>query len=318
MTDSTGWSAPDPDNRSQLPKYPAQSGHGGYGAGGPGKPGVIPLRPLAVGEILEGAVGTMRRHAGVVFGSSAVIALLSAGLYIIADLWILDATAPPPVIDPNASPEVQLDQALAALGDNLANAGVMGVINLLTQTFLAGLLTVVVGKAVLGRPIGFGQAWEELRPRLLPLFGLTVVVTLLVAVGLVLFIVPGVWLFVLFSLAAPALVLERGSIGDALRRSPVLVRQFWWRVFGVLLLAMLIGFLISFVIQLPFGLLAGDPTATAGLTVNDVLILELGNAVAQTIVVPFASAVTALLYIDQRMRKERLDEELARSAGGGA
>ncbi|EHR49297.1 Uncharacterized protein family (UPF0259) [Saccharomonospora marina XMU15] len=318
MTDSTGWSAPDPDNRSQLPKYPAQSGHGGYGAGGPGKPGVIPLRPLAVGEILEGAVGTMRRHAGVVFGSSAVIALLSAGLYIIADLWILDATAPPPVIDPNASPEVQLDQALAALGDNLANAGVMGVINLLTQTFLAGLLTVVVGKAVLGRPIGFAQAWEELRPRLLPLFGLTVVVTLLVAVGLVLFIVPGVWLFVLFSLAAPALVLERGSIGDALRRSPVLVRQSWWRVFGVLLLAMLIGFLISFVIQLPFGLLAGDPTATAGLTVNDVLILELGNAVAQTIVVPFASAVTALLYIDQRMCKERLDEELARSAGGGA
>lgn len=313
MTDSTGRPAPDPDNRPQYPQYPAQSGHGA----GPQKPGVIPLRPLALGEIFDGAISTMRKHAGLVFGSSAVVALVSAGLYLIADLWIIDARAPLPVIDQNASPEVQLDQALAALGDNLSTAGVVGVINLLTQTFLAGLLTVVVGKAVLGRPIGFAEAWEELRPRLLPLFGLTIIVTLVVAVGLALFIVPGVWLYVLFSLAAPALVLERSRIGDALRRSPSLVKGSWWRVFGVLLLAMLITFVISFVIQLPFGLAAGNATTTTGLTVSDLLIMELGNAVAQTIVVPFVSAVTALLYIDQRMRKENLDVELARSAGGG-
>ncbi|WP_019816564.1 hypothetical protein [Saccharomonospora saliphila] len=327
MTDSTGWSAPDPHGAGSgggasgggppgggtpYPRYPTPEGPG---RGDAGKPGVIPLRPLAFGEILDGAITTMRRHAAVVFGSSAVVALLGAVLYFAADLWLLGATEPAPVIDENASPERQLDQAVAALEQSLPGMGVIALISLLTQTFLSGLLTVVVGKAVLGQAISVGQAWEELRPRLLPLFGLTVVVTLAVAVGTLFLVLPGIWLYVLLSLATPALILERGRVGQALGRSRTLVRGSWWRVFGVLLVALALTMIIGSIIQIPFGFAVDADAVARGMTTGELLITEVGNAVAQTITVPFASAVTALLYIDQRMRKEGLDIELSRAAG---
>lgn len=278
------------------------------------RPGVIPLRPLMLGEIVEGAVTTMRRHAGVVFGSAAVVALLSALVYYAADLWLLDATSPAPVIDADAPPEVQLDQAVSQLQDALPQFGVLGLITLVTQTFLAGLLTVVVGRAVLGQSIGVRAAWEELRPRLLPLLGLTAVVTALVMVGTAFFIVPGVWLYALLSLATPALILERGRVGAALRRSVALVQGAWWRVFGVLLAAILVTWVLSYLIQWPFNL-AIDPQAFArGYTPEELLLQELGGAVARTVTVPFSAAVTALLYIDQRMRRENLADELARAS----
>ncbi|WP_197321415.1 hypothetical protein [Saccharomonospora sp. NB11] len=291
MSDSTGWST----SRER-------------------RPGVIPLRPLMLGEIVEGAVTTMRRHAGVVFGSAAVVALLSALVYYAADLWLLDATSPAPVIDADAPPEVQLDQAVSQLQDALPQFGVLGLITLVTQTFLAGLLTVVVGRAVLGQSIGVRAAWEELRPRLLPLLGLTAVVTALVMVGTAFFIVPGVWLYALLSLATPALILERGRVGAALRRSVALVQGAWWRVFGVLLAAILVTWVLSYLIQWPFNL-AIDPQAFArGYTPEELLLQELGGAVARTVTVPFSAAVTALLYIDQRMRRENLADELARAS----
>ncbi|EIE97705.1 YciC family protein [Saccharomonospora glauca] len=279
------------------------------------RPGVIPLRPLLLGEILEGAVATLRRYAGVVFGSAAVVALVSAVVYYAADLWVLDATSPAPVIDADAPPEVQLEQAMEQLRSSLPQFGVLALITLVTQTFLSGLLTVVVGKAVLGRPIGVRGAWEELKPRLLPLLGLTFVVTAAVMVGTALFIVPGVWLYALLSLATPALVLERGRLGAALRRSVLLVQGAWWRVFGVLVVAVLITWALSYLIQWPFTL-AIDPQAfERGYTPQELVIRELGGAVARTVTVPFSAAVTALLYIDQRIRRENLADELSRAAG---
>jgi hypothetical protein len=41
------------------------------------KPGVIPLRPLGVGEILDGAVTTIRRNPGPMLGLSAIVAVLT-------------------------------------------------------------------------------------------------------------------------------------------------------------------------------------------------------------------------------------------------
>lgn len=315
MSDSRGWSSPDPDDGparpQQPPRYPRHPQQGGQGFRG--QPGVIPLRPLGVGEILDGAIATMRKHAGIVFGSSAAVALVSALLFLAADLWVLDRVEPV-TINPNASEQQQLEQLWSALGDALAANSVVLVVTLLTQTFLTGLLMVVVGKAVLGRRITFGEAWEELKPRLLPLLGLTVLVAVIVTVGTFLFIIPGIAAYVFLSLATPALVLERGRVGMSLRRSTELVRGSWWRVFGLLVLAMLIAFVISLVIQLPFGFLGGADIGQDA-SVGQLLIGELGYAVASTITVPFSAAVTALIYIDQRMRREGLDLELARAAG---
>jgi hypothetical protein len=176
----------------------------------------------------------------------------------------------------------------------------------------------VVGKAVLGRPIGFREAVRELGPRLPALLGVTVVYTLLVVVGSLFCLLPGIWLYALFGLASPALVLEQGSVGQALRRSRQLVQGSWWRVFGVLLLTGLCAAVIGLVIQIPFNLslgIGGTMSQLGHVSLGAQLLSGAGQVISQTLVAPFVASATALLYIDQRMRREGMDIQLARVAG---
>jgi hypothetical protein len=188
--------------------------------------------------------------------------------------------------------------------------------------FLSGFITVIVGHAVLGKPVTFAQAWEEFKPRLLPLLGATLLSGLVITVGLILCIAPGVWLWVMFALVTPALVLERCGVGTAFGRSKALVNGAWWRTFGILLLTVVIGWVISSIISLPFTLMGsattgftGDPTAA--LSVGSLILSTIGAIIASTITLPFSSAVTVLVYVDRRMRSEGMDIELQRAAGHG-
>ncbi len=290
----------------------------GWGTGY-GKPGVIPLRPLSLGEILDGSFTTIRRYPALILGVSACVAVVT-GLVSLALTWALqDQIHTATKVNSSATPEQQLDDMMSALPAIFGGAAAGLVITLLATTFLSGFLTIVVGRAVLGRPITLGDAWSELKPRLLPLLGLTVVYALMVIVGAMLCVAPGVWLYVLFALASPALVLEKKSIGGAFQRSKDLVTGNWWRIFGILLLATFLAYVLSSVISIPFSLLGGgfnaltDPAATASF--GGLLVQSIGSILASTIVAPFTAIVTVLVYTDQRIRKEGLDIELGRAAG---
>ena len=122
------------------------------------------------------------------------------------------------------------------------------------------------------------------------------------------------------ALAAPAMVLERLPLREALRRSGVLVRHSWWRVLGVLVLAALIAGVVGQVLQLPFTAFGGGGSLfTAGddVTLRALVLAQVGAGVAQVLTAPFNSGVRALLYIDRRMRAEGLDVALAAAAARG-
>jgi hypothetical protein len=324
MSENGGWANPggQGDERQPPPggQPPSAPPPPGYGApGGYGKPGVIPLRPLTVGEILDGAIGTMRRHPGLVFGASAVVALIEVVLTVGLSIVFLKGAGNIPEPGPAATEQQLLDYTYRVLGDTATVLAITVLVTVLVRTALTGFMTVVVGKAVLGKPIAFGEAMRELGPRLPGLLGVTVVYTLLFTGGLLLFLIPGIWLFALFGLASPALVLEQSGIRHALRRSFLLVRGSWWRVFGILVLTAVCAGVISFVVQIPFNLSMGirgsDIAGLANASVGVQLLSGLGQVVAQTLVTPFVAGATALLYIDQRMRKEGMDIQLARAAG---
>ncbi|NKQ57344.1 hypothetical protein HFP15_31215 [Amycolatopsis sp. K13G38] len=313
MTDDSGWTNPEQPRRD-LPPAPPPGPDPRFGHG---KPGVIPLRPLSVGEILDGSVTTMRRHPALVFGVSAVVAVISAALSLGANYLFLRNTPLPQPPGPAASQQEAMNYLSDVLRQTSTSLGVAAVILVITQTFLTGFMTVVAGKAVLGRPVTLREALGELWPRFLPLLGVTIVYTIIVAVASIFFIIPGIWLYVLFGLAAPALVLERGGIGTSLRRSRLLVQGMWWRVFGVMLLTTIASGIISFVIQIPFNLQTGIGSGgaeLAGQSIGTQLLSALGTVIADTVVTPFVAGATVLLYIDQRMRKEGMDIQLARAA----
>jgi hypothetical protein len=294
------------------------------------KPGVIPLRPLGLGEILDGAISTMRAHPKVILGVSAIVATISQLLTTLATYPLLD--------DVNRAAKLgtlaTTDDQLHSLGASAEILGITLLITLPLRVFLSGFLTIAVGKAVLGQPVTFGETWSRVRPRLGALLGVTLIypavataaVALVVlaalangglAVLLALALLPvGIWLYILYSLATPALMLENAGIGKAFGRSRALVRGSWWRVFGIELLAGFIAGVVAAIIVIPFTFAGGGSlTGAIDATFRYLALTTIGGIIANTLTEPFAAGVGVLLYTDQRMRREGMDIELARAAG---
>jgi hypothetical protein len=335
MTDGPNWASPDqqPEQRPYQPP-PPPPGWTGPPPGAAAKPGVIPLRPLGLGEILDGAISTMRAHPRPMLGVSAIVVAVSQLLILATTYPLLDDVNRAANFDQNTPPS----EIYALVGKTFAILGITVLITLLLRVFLSGFLTMVVGKAVLGQPVGIGAVWDRVRPRLLALLGLTlvypavglaagvvVVVLILIApplgvVAIIAAIPVAFWLVILFSLATPALMLENARVGRAFGRSRRLVAGSWWRIFGITLLAGLIATVVALVITTPFTYFGGGfdqltSTQPVPPTITELVLSTIGGIIAGTLTEPFAAAVTVLLYTDQRMRREGMDIELARAAG---
>jgi uncharacterized integral membrane protein len=313
---------------------------------------VIPLRPLGVGEILDGAVTTIRRNPGPMLGLSAIVAVLTQLLGLGVGYLLLRGAPAIESLEPTASPG-EVFEAVAGL---LGASAIVVVVTWVATVVLTGILTVVVSRAVLGEKMTAGRAWQAARRRLPRLLLLTLVYSLIwlapfliwtalvvalaasgadgggtVAIAVLLFLaaIPvAVWLYVRYALSGPSLMLESTSpvaggasrpvgVAGALRRSAELVKGSWWRVFGILLLVLLIVLIISQVISVPFSLpffLVGDQPSDSEFLLT-LVITALGGIVASTITAPFTAAATVLLYVDRRIRREGLDIDLARAAG---
>ncbi|MCF3183671.1 hypothetical protein IPZ70_27565 [Streptomyces polychromogenes] len=338
---AAGWGAYPSRPGQQQPAAPYAYGNPGGGWGGPppaAKPGVIPLRPLGLGEILDGAVATLRGHWRSVLSVSLVVAALSEIALLAVQRLTMDS-----LTVPDTQPTTPA-QAVRALGDAGFLYGAQYYLEVLGLILVTALLAPTVSRAVLGQPSTLGgtlKAVRPLAPRLLGLTGLLLLGSLaagllpalpgillgsaaLTALGIPVGLVLLAWFYVTFALAPPALMLERGTPAAALRRSAKLVRGSWWRVFGISLLTWIIRTITSTVIVMPFaaiamvlapGGLSGFLDGSAALSWTVLVITGIGAIAGATVTTPMQTGVTTLLYIDQRIRREALDLELARAAG---
>jgi ABC-type nickel/cobalt efflux system permease component RcnA len=147
------------------------------------------------------------------------------------------------------------------------------------------------------------------------------------AAGAVVGIVAGLaWLAVaiylgcMLGLTPAIIVLERQKIFSAMSRSFKLVRNDFWRVFGIWLLGQIVAGVISSAVSVPFSiggeiLLAGASTTVVALAA--MVILSIGSAISQIITAPFAAGIVVLLYTDRRIRSEAFDLVLQTGAGFG-
>ena len=83
-----------------------------------------------------------------------------------------------------------------------------------------------------------------------PCLGLTILVNLGVIIGLVLLVIPGLFLMVCLSVALPTRVAEGPTVDNAMRRSFELTKGSRWQILGIILIGMLIFFVPSLVNEL--------------------------------------------------------------------
>jgi hypothetical protein len=362
-----GWGPHQPPQ--QPPQQPSQQGQPGWGQPGWGQPswgqpgwdgqqswtppvrvpaGIVPLRPLGVGEILDGAFQAVRSNPRSMIGVSAAVVAAVTLLSLVPQAFVLHGLGSAALgAGDGLSTREQLDALSGALEAQLFPAA----LTFFADTVLNALLIVPVSAAVLGRRTPPGEMWQRAKGRLLPAIGLAlltglalgaVVVGLLVPgivllaagppalgalllfAGVVAAVVLGVLLAVRWALAAPALVLERASVTTAMRRSWRLTQGSFWRVLGILLLTGIIVSIGQAAISFPLSALSSlpaagqsDPYENLGTVFAQLLISGVGSIVAGAVFYPFNAASSALLYIDLRMRREGLDVRLAQAVSEG-
>ena len=213
---------------------------------------------------------------------------------------------------------------------------------------LQGVLIIPIARAVLDERTGFAELWKLAGRRILPLIGLGAMLFLLwaVSIGVLVVILVGlslaleeaaiaivvigvlaavavaVWLNIKWIMAPAALMLEGVGPIAALRRSWTLTTGNWWRTFGILVLTSIIVSIITQVVAAPvsflafgFGSFTSAPASAEAALLESLpvlLIVQAVTAVFTAIGFAFQAGVTALLYVDLRIRREGFDIVLLR------
>lgn len=310
------------------------------------KPGIIALRPLGLGDIVEGGFASLRRNPRTFLGLAlltSLAVLVLAGVLFLVGYLVAGALQSPDTLD-----------TFMAFGLTSYVAAML-FLSSATSIVLSGMLAYPVGEAVLGRRPSVGETWRRTRrmvPRLLRLCLVLVLPPTIVFGALIALVVWGfagglpalgvvgllgvagltvamVWVGTKVALATPALVLEDIGAIPALRRAWWLTTGLFWRTLGILLLSgVLIGivqYVLSVAIQLGgmlLGLAAasmlGGSSSEEATAIVMVVVSVLGGLASGIVTQPFLAAVTALLYTDSRIRREGFDLALARAAAADA
>jgi len=357
-----GTGAPPPETVPQpgqpTPPPPPPSGwgqqpSGGYGSWGPAappppghawrpqalQPGIIPLRPLGMGEIYDGAFRAVRANPRVMFGLAALVVTVAVIIQSVIQ-WYVKGILAPQLTDLSADLDPSGQMGFAEQVGSSIGLLVATPVTVFATTILTGLLIVSVSRSVLGQVATVGEVLRSWRVWLVVGFtflsgaviltaiavlvtGITLLavadqVALAVLVGIggaLAFVVAAVWFTTRTLLVPPALMLEGKKFWPTIARAWRLTRRSFWRLFGIYLVTTILAAIIAQIIVFPATLIAQlvlrDPTGTS---FGSFVVIGIANVIASTLSTTFVSAVVALLYIDVRMRREGLDVELARAA----
>jgi len=255
------------------------------------------LRPLSTAELLDRTFSLYRNHFLLFVGIFALPRLLVLGL----QFWEL-VDQKPYARTPNLLASLSWTAAIMVVGMILAAASQAATV-------------IAVSELHLDRPASVMDSFSRVKGHLFGVIVISIIVVLGVGVGMLAFLVPGVLLAIIWSLAVPAKVLENKGALAALSRSVDLVKGDWGRVFVIYLLVLVLSIGVPLLFGVPI-LVATYMSAKAGMK-NAVLGWQIASLVASFVAVSLVGAVGtiafSLVYYDERVRKEAFDLQLMMS-----
>ena len=312
------------------------------------QPGIIPLRPLTVGELFNGAFQAVRVNPQTMFGFAfAIMAVVGLVQAFFASSSTSSLT--------RALSSGDTEDLVYSLGGSMGSFVTSG-LTLLATAFLSGMLALTVWDAVLGRKSSPADAWHRFSPRFVPVLLATLLIGIIEFVVIVLvllvFMIPfflvvvnaasarsydsasagiggalsiiflmivalivvACFFTVKFAFTSSAVVLEGLGPVDAIKRSWSLSKGSFWRILGrILLIGVVIG-LISSVLGGIVGAILGVGANAADSVGMLVAFSAFVSALLSAVAIPVQSSFYTLMYLDERMRKENLAPMIAQEA----
>ncbi len=298
------WVAPDSQAEAAPVHPPPSPAPGAAAAGGrSGPPAVpVPLRPLTIPDLLDGALRIWKLAPATVAGLAAVFVVPTQAVIGFLSRDDLD----------DVEIGQTLSDAFSATGPDDLDSG------LATDAFLVGVLVqgialafVTAGVATLvsgwyvGRRTPGGELVKVALRRGLPLVVAWVLVHVVEGLFAVLLLVPALVPLTWFAVVSPVVACEGVGPVMALRRSFALCRRRFGSVLATCLLVVLVDAVLSGALT-ALGALYVEGDLPAAWVVNTAV-----ATAALLVTVPFVAGVATLQYLDLRVRTEGLDIELA-------
>ena len=253
------------------------------------------LRPLSVGEMLDAGFRLFRAR----FGTLLLCVLVPILPFAILGT-ILQASVDENAFDVNAP-------ASADSGTALAGSLVAGLVQSAAVALAIAACFKAISAAYLGERTDAGESLRYALGRAIPLLVTYVIWIVIVSIGTILLIIPGIFLATRLSMTFAALVFERTGPFGSLGRSWQLTKGNFWRTLGTLVVV----FLITFVLQLVLGGIAGGILGASDSGEFAVaVVLTLVNVLTLVVTYPLWAAVVSVLYYDLRVRNEGFDLQL--------
>lgn len=156
-----------------------------------------------------------------------------------------------------------------------------------------------------GRRASIGEGLAVGLSVALPLLGLSLMMTVGIVGGVLLFLVPGIILFLMWSVAVPALVDEKLGVMEALGRSRTLTKGFRWKILGLELVMLIIAWIVEAIIGVLIFMTGGGLSILSQIASGSFPFVYLLFSVgAGTFVTAFWSTAQSSLFLALRETKD--------------
>jgi hypothetical protein len=261
------------------------------------------LRPLGIGEVLDVALKIVWRNAGT---------LVRVVVFIVFPVQVVSALITASAAPGNLNTGSSFGRSAGPTGSDVralvAGSLVVLVLGLISSILASGACFRAIASAYLGERTGWRESLSYALRHVHSLLWVTLLSGFAAGLGAILCLIPGIYLWVAFSLAVPVLLTEGVRGRHALGRSRELVRGSWWRVFGVVMLGYILAGILSGAIS---ALVIGVTTVQSGqASLLGIVVSIVAGTVSKVATTPFTAAFITVLYFDLRVRKEAFDLQL--------
>jgi ribosomal protein L40E len=187
-------------------------------------------RELGLGEVISKTFELYRRD----FLKYFVLFVVVEAIIGVVDTFAYSAF--PLTTPPAGSTQQQiLNWMPGFFGSLVALLAVVGIVALLFYPLIYGGAVKMASNEILSGQTDLGASARFVASKLVWMWALGVVVGIVVVLGLVALIVPGIILAIMFSLVLPVLLIENRGIGGCMSRSRELVGHRWLKTFATFL-----------------------------------------------------------------------------------
>jgi uncharacterized membrane protein len=244
-------------------------------------------RRMSIGRVFSRAFGTIGAQPVLMFG----IAFLFGAL--------------PGLLVNVAVQGSRITQATPLSPASIALSLGVGIVAIAFSILAQGALVRVTVAYSDGESVAFGDAALAGLRKIVPLFVLVFLMAIAIGFAALLLLVPGMILYVVWSVAAPVLVAENTGVFGALGRSAALTKGARWSIFGLQLILLLVLYAIVAVAGIvAIFAVGGVQNLAAAQASGPGSLSTILSAAFNTVSITFAAAIQTALYVELRDWKD--------------